>query len=86
MKSGHQIVMSDSAPDILIQHSAGSKIEFDAGGKITITALSTVDVNATVLNVHAPIANFDSIINCQTLIAGTAVVSPSYTPGAGNVW
>jgi hypothetical protein len=25
------------------------------------------------------------VVNCQTLVT-SAVVSPSYTPGAGNVW
>ena len=44
------------------------------------------EVTASVVNVHAPVANFDGVINCTTLIASTGVVSPSYTPGAGNVW
>ena len=37
-------------------------------------------------NVHAAVANFDGVINCTTLVASASVVSPSYTPGAGNVW
>jgi phage tail-like protein len=33
-----------------------------------------------------PVPRYDGIINCTTLIASASVVSPSYTPGAGNVW
>jgi len=36
--------------------------------------------------VHAATADFDGIINCQTIICESGVVSPMYTPGAGNVW
>jgi hypothetical protein len=36
--------------------------------------------------VHAPMVKCDGIVKCETLIASTGVISPSYTPGAGNVW
>jgi hypothetical protein len=29
---------------------------------------------------------FSGIVKCQTLIAESVVMSPSYTPGAGNFW
>jgi hypothetical protein len=29
---------------------------------------------------------FDGTVTCTTLIAQSGVVSPSYTPGAGNIW
>jgi hypothetical protein len=61
-------------------------IRFTAGGQIEIQANSTVEVTASTVNVHAPVSNFDGIINCTTLIASSGVVSPSYTPGAGNIW
>jgi hypothetical protein len=33
------------------------------------------------------VSDFSGIITCDTLIAtGGGVVSPSYTPGMGNVW
>ena len=86
MRSGHQLVLDDSAQSVTLSHSNGATITFDAGGRIEIRANATVDVQASAVNVHAPVANFDGLINCTTLIASASVVSPSYTPGAGNVW
>lgn len=85
MQSGHQVVLDDAAGEILIKHSGGSLIKIDISGTITITANATVEVNASAVNVHTPMATFDGVVQCQTLIAN-AVVSSSYTPGAGNVW
>lgn len=86
MKSGHTLVLDDSAQQVKLAHSNGCSITMNAAGQIQIQANSSVDVTASVLNVHAPVANFDGLINCNTLIASSAVVSPAYTPGAGNVW
>ena len=61
-------------------------ITLNGAGQVEIRANATVEVTAAALNVHAPVANFDGMINCTTLIASTGVVSPSYTPGVGNVW
>lgn len=85
MESGHQIVMDDTAQEVSITHSNGCKIVMDIAGKITITANSMVDVNASLINLHAPTVMCDGVVQCQTLIT-TSVVSSSYTPGAGNVW
>jgi len=86
MQSGHTVVLDDGAQQIEIQHANGSLITLDIAGRIAIQANATVDVTAASLNVHAPVATFDGIINCTTLVASVGVVSPSYTPGAGNVW
>lgn len=85
MQSGHTVVLDDAASEVLVQHQNGSSIRIDAAGTITITANATVDVNASAVNVHAPIATFDGVVQCQTIIA-TTVVGSTYTPGAGNVW
>jgi hypothetical protein len=86
MQSGHTVVLDDGAQQIEIQHANGSLITLDIAGRIAIQANATVDVTAASLNVHAPVATYDGIINCTTLVASVGVVSPSYTPGAGNVW
>jgi uncharacterized protein involved in type VI secretion and phage assembly len=86
MKAGHQLVMDNGANEIQLTHANGSIIRFTAGGQIEIQANATVELTATALNVHAPTATFDGLINCTTLIASSGVVSPSYTPGAGNIW
>ena len=56
-----------------------------AGGKPR-TIEFVVEVNASAVNIHAPAVVCDGIVQCTTLIASAGVVSPSYTPGAGNVW
>ena len=86
MASGHVLVLDDSTSTITLSHSSGHVINFSAAGAIEITANSTVELNAAAFNVHAPVASFDGIINCQTLIASTSIVSPLYSPGVGNIW
>lgn len=86
LQSGHQLVLDDGSSEVTLNHSSGAQIVIRSSGAIEINANSSVDVNAPLLNVHAATANFDGTINCMTLIASAAVVSPSYTPGAGNVW
>ncbi len=86
MAAGHLLEMDEGASTIKLSHSSGHVITFAASGAIEIQANSTIDLTASVVNVHAPVANFDGIINCTTMIASASVVSPSYTPGAGNVW
>lgn len=86
MQSGHKIVLDDAAQDITIEHSNGCKINFNIAGQVSITANATVEVTASAVNIHAPTVMCDGIVQCTTLIASAGVVSPSYTPGAGNVW
>jgi uncharacterized protein involved in type VI secretion and phage assembly len=86
MQSGHKMVLDDTAQEISITHSNGCKIVMNIAGQVTITANSTVEVNASAVNIHAPMVVADGVVQCQTLIASTGVISPSYTPGAGNIW
>jgi uncharacterized protein involved in type VI secretion and phage assembly len=86
MQSGHQLVLDDSAQQVEVKHSNGCVITINAAGQISITANATVEITAAALNVHAPTATFDGLINCTTCICSAGVVSPSYTPGAGNIW
>lgn len=86
MRSGHTVVLDDGAQEVTIEHSNGCKINLNVAGQVTITANATVEVNASTVNIHAPMTVCDGIVKCETLIASTGVISPSYTPGAGNVW
>lgn len=69
---GNSVTMSPSGVKVL----ASAKVEVSAG---------MVEVSAGLLTVHAGLSRFDGIVRCDTLISN-AVVSASYTPGAGNVW
>ncbi len=86
MQSGHKVVLDDEAQQVTISHSNGCTIQINVAGQVSITANSTVEITAAGVNMHAPSVVCDGILQCQTLIAGIGVVSPSYTPGAGNVW
>lgn len=85
LASGSKLVLDDSAQEVTLKHSNGCEIVMTAGGQIRITANSTVDVTASTVNLKAPMVKCDGVVKCQTLITNS-VVSPSYTPGAGNVW
>jgi uncharacterized protein involved in type VI secretion and phage assembly len=85
MQSGHKVVLDDAAKEVQVKHSNGCLIKMDTSGKVTITANSSVDVNASIINLKAPMVKCDAVVKCTTLITNS-VVSSSYTPGAGNVW
>lgn len=82
---GHALVLDDGAMQIELRHSNGTRMTLDPAGRVEVQANATVDITAAALNVHAPVAVFDGLVQCQTVIA-SSVVSASYTPGAGNVW
>lgn len=86
LANGHKLELEERERTVTLTHGDGHKIVFTAAGNVEITATAMVEVNASVMNVHAPVANFDGIINCQTLIASSTVVSPMYSPGVGNLW
>jgi uncharacterized protein involved in type VI secretion and phage assembly len=86
MKSGHKLVLDDSAEEVTLAHSNGAYVKIDISGEVAILANSSVDITAPTMNVHAGTANFDGLINCTTLVASANIVSPMYTPGVGNIW
>jgi uncharacterized protein involved in type VI secretion and phage assembly len=86
LASGHSVELDDSASEVRVTHKNGFSITLDAQGRIVVQANGTVEVYAAALNVHAATATFDGIINCTTINCSVGCLSPSYTPGAGNVW
>lgn len=86
MKSGHKLVLDDSAQEVKLEHKNGCVIKFDSSGNATITAMGSMTLNApSGLTVNAPTSTFSGSIVCQPLTA-TSITSPIYSPGAGNVW
>jgi len=86
MSKGHELVMDQGGLEVRLTHQNGCVITMNAAGQIEIQANATLEITAAAVNVHAPTATFDGIVNCTTLIASSGVVSPAYTPGAGNIW
>ncbi len=83
---GHKVVLDEGSRELQVTHQDGSTITFSASGQVQVRANATVEITASALNVHAATAIFDGMVSCTNLIASVGVVSPSYTPGAGNVW
>ena len=87
MESGHKLVLDDSAQEVKLTHSNGSVITFNAAGQIQIHGQRHGrDHRAARSTCTARRRSSTASINCTTLIASSGVVSPSYTPGAGNIW
>ena len=84
--NGHRVVLDEGARQLQVTHMDGSTVTFTSSGQVQVQANATVEITASALNVHAPTAIFDGMISCTNMIASAGVVSPSYTPGAGNVW
>lgn len=84
-QSGYKLELDEGGMTVTLTHSNGAKLTIDVSGKVTIQGNASVDVQAPIVNVKAPMAKFDGVVKCSTLIA-TSVVGTSYTPGAGNIW
>ena len=88
---GQTVTLSDGPGSITCEDANGNSVTMETAGitiqaaaKVTIQA-STIDVSAGMVTVDTAMAKFSGVVKCETLIA-TAVVSTSYTPGAGNIW
>jgi uncharacterized protein involved in type VI secretion and phage assembly len=88
---GHSLVFDDADRSVTATDSNGNIIKMEAGG-ISITAAAKVKVEASLIHasagmvtVDAGLSKFSGVVQCDTLISN-AVISASYTPGAGNIW
>ena len=85
MASGHQVVLDDAAQEVTVRHATGCTVKLTATN-VEITANVSLNVTAPMVKVDAATSTFSGIVKCTTLIADAMVMSPAYTPGAGNVW
>jgi uncharacterized protein involved in type VI secretion and phage assembly len=85
MASGHEVTLDDAAQQVTVRHAGGCTVQLTATS-VEVQANVSVDVTAPLVQVDAPLATFSGIVKAGTLIAEQAVMSPSYTPGAGNIW
>lgn len=89
--AGQRVRLSDGPGRILVEDANGNRVVLEASG-ITIEASASVTVNAAqvrvsagMVTVDAPMSRFAGVVQADTVITN-AVVSSSYTPGAGNIW
>jgi uncharacterized protein involved in type VI secretion and phage assembly len=85
MASGHQVILDDAAQEVTVKHAMGCVVKLTATA-VEIQANVSLDVSAPMVKVDAPISTFSGIVKVGTLIAEQMVMSPAYTPGAGNIW
>jgi uncharacterized protein involved in type VI secretion and phage assembly len=92
-QGGHRLELDDSAGGtVTLRHNNGASVTIDAMGKVTVTAVSELAINAPAgmtvtaptLRVQAAMAEFSGVVRTGVLITGS-VVSPTYTPGVGNL-
>jgi len=89
--SGYRIQITDEGGgEINIEKGSetiklsSSGIEIKSSSKVKVEA-AQVNVQAGMVKVEAGMSQFSGVVKCDTLIAN-AVVSTTYTPGAGNIW
>src|SRR4051812_17120040 len=89
--AGQKVTLRDGPGSITVEDANGNRAVLDSSG-ITLTAsakatvsASTVEVTAGSVTVNAGMSTFSGVVKADTVITN-AVVSSSYTPGAGNVW
>jgi len=89
--AGQSVILKDGENAIELADANGNTVKLDSSGititasaKVTINA-SNVEVSAGMVSVNAGMSKFSGVVKCDTMISN-AVVSASYTPGAGNVW
>jgi uncharacterized protein involved in type VI secretion and phage assembly len=83
--SGHEVVLDSGGQEVRVKHALGCTIRLTSTG-VEISGNISVDVRTLMVSVDAPLTTFSGIVKCQTLVADSVVMSPSYTPGAGNFW
>jgi uncharacterized protein involved in type VI secretion and phage assembly len=88
---GQRFRLSDGPGEIEISDSNGNTVKLETSG-VTVTAAaqvvvqaSTVEVSAGMVTVNAGMSRFSGVVQADTVITN-AVISASYTPGAGNIW
>jgi uncharacterized protein involved in type VI secretion and phage assembly len=88
---GQSMTLKDGPGVVEIIDSNGNSIKMEAAG-ITVTAAAkltvnapSVEVNSGMVTVNAGMSKFSGVVQAATVITN-AVVSTSYTPGAGNIW
>ena len=85
------LTLQINSGNITLMDGAGNSVAVEAGGitvqsaaKVTLQA-SQVEISAAQLSVSAAMATFSGVLQANTIIATAGVVSPLYTPGAGNI-
>ncbi|MCA9969179.1 MAG: hypothetical protein KC425_03135 [Anaerolineales bacterium] len=85
------IVLKDGDPAVELRDGSGNTVKMTSAG-ITVTAASKVkvqaaqvEISAGQVTVNAGMSKFSGVVQADTVITN-AIISASYSPGAGNIW
>ena len=88
---GQKMTLSDGPGVVTLADANGNTVKLETAG-VTVTSSATVTVQASqvkvsagTVTVNAGMSTFSGVVKADTVITN-AVVSSSYTPGAGNIW
>lgn len=81
---GHKVTLDDTGQQVSVSHALGCSVSLSATS-VSIQGNVSVSVTAPTVKVDAAFVQFSGVVQATTLMATTSVVSPSYTPGAGNL-
>jgi uncharacterized protein involved in type VI secretion and phage assembly len=88
---GKRVHLDGARGALVVEDGSGNRITLDPSGievassaEVRVAA-SQVEVAAGMVTVDAGMARFSGVVQADTVITN-AVVSASYTPGAGNIW
>ena len=89
--AGNRLVITDQGGGKVTIEQGGERVDIAPGtvkltgsGIVSIEA-AQVTISAGLVKVDAGLSKFSGVVQCDTLISN-AVVSTSYSPGAGNLW
>lgn len=80
--NGGSALLEDAAGNSVSTGPAG--VTHQVGNKFTLNA-AEVEINAARVTINAALVDCSGVVRCMTLQT-QAVISASYTPGAGNIW
>ncbi|MEU9372826.1 phage baseplate assembly protein V [Streptomyces sp. NPDC048255] len=83
--SGHEVTLDNATQQVTVRHGGGCVVRLTPTS-VEIEANVSVDVKAPLVTVNAPLSTFNGLVKCATLVTEQMVISPAYTPGAGNIW
>lgn len=91
LESIKDIELAAPAGNVKITDKSGNSLNCEPSG-ITIQAAAKLNLSGAQIELSgaqisgsAAMAQFSGVVQCANLIASAGVVSPSYTPGAGNI-
>lgn len=79
---GGKITLKAGSTEMVLENSG---VSIQTPGSCEISC-STHEITAATVDVQAGLASFSGVVDAAAAVQTAAVISSSYTPGAGNVW